>query len=118
MSSRSARFSPAANWAGAVAFLIVTIVGVVGIATCEDPAAAAAAAAADDDGLLLAKGPPDSVSPPVPPQSYFGFSPRAAGTLMRVAPLRHGRAPLVLCRFCPFAQKKCLIFNGGCYLSC
>ena len=80
--------SPSANWAGAIVFLLITIVGVVGIATCEDPSSSsssAAAAAADDDSLSLVEDGSHvssvSSAPPSPP-SYMGLSPRVAGTLM------------------------------------
>ena len=71
-------------------FLIITIVGVVGIATCEDPpahaataAADAAAAAADDDSLeLVAKSSDSSSASPAPAPMLFGLSSRVAGTLM------------------------------------
>ena len=85
----------AGNWTAAVAFLLITIIGVVGIATCQDPPTAAAAAgsgggggrgerggdgdggdaAADDDGLSLV-----SSSTPSPPsnQTVCGMSPRTS----------------------------------------
>ena len=69
-------------------FLIITIVGVVGIATCEDPPAHAAAAAADaaandDDSLeLVAKSSDSSSSSPATAPMLFGLSSRVAGTLM------------------------------------